>query len=373
MLPPSTHSLEADARIRVMLVDDSAIIRGLMTRAIKADADIEVVASASDGQMALRVLDQHAIDVVVLDIEMPNMDGLAALPLLLKKNPKLKVIMASTLTQRSADVSLRALELGAVDYVAKPSSQKASDDVDNFFKDIRQKIKAVGASALRERKLAALGSGAIGKIAPVKPRVVADAASLPLAQVKALAVASSTGGPQALMTFFSAMKGRLNHIPIYITQHMPASFTTILAEHLTRDGGRVFVEPKDGEVAMPGKAYIAPGNYHMLTEQSGHGVVMRLNQDPPVNFCRPAADPMLFSLNKIYGKHLLVVVLTGMGADGLEGAKDAVSKGASVVAQDEATSVVWGMPGAVSEAGICRAVLPLKDIAPYVVRACGGI
>jgi two-component system chemotaxis response regulator CheB len=186
--------------------------------------------------------------------------------------------------------------------------------------------------------------------------------------VKALAIASSTGGPQALMALFGALKGKLGGIPIFITQHMPATFTTILADHLAKAGERPCKEGADGDAVKNGQTYIAPGNYHMTVEKQDKSLVIRTNQNLPESFCRPAADPMLRSLSAIYGSDILVVVLTGMGADGLEGSKIVVSNGGRVIAQDEASSVVWGMPGAVAEGGLCQAVLPLTDIAPYLMR-----
>ncbi|MBN8543760.1 MAG: chemotaxis protein CheB [Alphaproteobacteria bacterium] len=186
---------------------------------------------------------------------------------------------------------------------------------------------------------------------------------------EALAIASSTGGPQALSALFKSLRGGISHVPVFITQHMPANFTTVLAETISRDAHMDCHEAKDGEMVKSGVIYLAPGDYHMLVEFSGKGPVLRLNQDPPVNFCRPAADPMFAALASFYKDRLLGVVLTGMGSDGLEGAKKIVAAGGTIIAQDEKTSVVWGMPKAVSDAKIAKAVLPLDQMGHYIVRA----
>ena len=365
-------------KIRVMLVDDSAVVRGLMNRALSADPGIEIVASAVDGQMALDVLKRLPADVIILDIEMPVMDGLTALPKLLQQSPSTRVIMSSTLTLRNAEVSLKALSLGASDYLAKPSS-KEPGEVDEFY---RQMIAKIYALAPKERSIVATANRApvpvpvAAQTSPVQgmPPVVAPPAvpvrqSLTPMPADALAIASSTGGPQALLTVFKELKGVGLRIPIFITQHMPANFTTILAQHITQASGFDCHEAKDGEEVKPGVVYVAPGDFHMTVEKAGIGAVLRLDKNPPENFCRPSADPMLRSLAKIYGSKLLVAVFTGLGADGARGAAEAVRAGATVIAQDEATSVVYGMPKAVAEAKLTSAILPLPQIAPYLARA----
>lgn len=348
-------------KIRVMVVDDSAIIRGLVSQALETDPEIKIVATASNGKMALQTVAAQPVDIIILDIEMPEMDGITALPQLLKTSPKSRVIMSSSLTLANAEISLKALALGATDTIAKPSVQQDRTATERFYQELRLKVKSIArASRAKPAPIA------------VAPKMVATPAqpAYPLHPVKALAIASSTGGPQALIAVFKALNGALLHLPIFITQHMPANFTTILADHLSKACGRTCAEAKDGEPVMPGKIYLAPGDFHMVIARQGAQPVLRLTQDPPVNFCRPAADPMLASLAPIYGKHLLVAVLTGMGQDGLEGAKAARAAGATVIAQDEATSVVWGMPRAVTEAGLAGAVLPLEGVAPYLLRAC---
>lgn len=370
-------------KIRVMLVDDSAVVRGLIARAFEADASIEVVANAGNGQVAIEMAGQHRPDVIILDIEMPVMDGLAALPELLRVVPKARVIMASTLTQRNAAISMQALSRGASDYVAKPSAQDR-DGLEKFHRELLEKVRALGGGAAIQLSvpLAAPRVAASGAAAAMAPSLITPSAApassairlLPATShpVYALAVASSTGGPQALFTFFEGLKGKLTRIPAFVTQHMPPAFTALLAEQIGRSGEHLCAEAKEGEAVQPGSVYVAPGDYHMTPEKTAGGVMIRLNQNPPENFCRPAADPMLRALAEIYGPGLLTVVLTGMGQDGCAGAKVAVERGGAVLAQDQATSVVWGMPGAVAEAGLCQAVLPLSELAPAVIARCGG-
>jgi len=359
--------------IQVLLVDDSAVIRGLMSRAIAADAAIEIVGSAANGSMAIDMAKSLKPDIIILDIEMPIMDGITALPQLLKISPSSKIIMASTLTLRNAGISLQAMELGAADYIAKPSA-KHGNEVENFYSELITKIKALAGSKAFSSNARPSVAVVAKPIAP-PPSVILANSNTPLyvSGVKALAVASSTGGPQALMTLFEALKGRLLNIPIFITQHMPPTFTTILAEHLTKSSGRQCFEAKDGMEATAGNVYLAAGDYHMIPEKNASGkITIKNTQDAQENFCRPAADPMLRALSKIYGKQLAVVVLTGMGQDGMLGAKEVVQNGGSVVAQDEASCVVYGMPKAVVENGLCRAVLPLAEIGKYLVKEIEG-
>ncbi len=356
-----------------MVVDDSAVIRGLLTRALEGDADIRVVTSVGDGQMAINSLQRNSIDVIVLDIEMPVMDGLTAIPKLLAVAPQVKIIMASTLTLRGADVSLRCLSAGAADYIPKPTSTREIGGAEDFKRELVAKVKALGAAARRA------GSRSRGEIRPLSPvhvpmafkREVAPITTRPAPmgmQVKPdiIAIGSSTGGPQALFEVLSHMKGAVTQ-PILITQHMPATFTTILAEHITRQCGIDAKEAKDGEPIVQNRCYIAPGDFHMLVAQRGGTNVIALTKDPPENFCRPAVDPMMRSILKAYGgRKILACILTGMGQDGLKGCTDVVNGGGTLVGQDEASSVVWGMPGAVAQAGICSAILPLKEIGPYI-------
>lgn len=371
-----------DSQIRIMLVDDSAVVRGLMVRALSDIKQLTIVHSVANGRMAVQALSRERVDVIILDLEMPEMDGIAALPKLLEIDPGVKIIIASSLSVHNAEISLKALTLGASDYLAKPSSRTDGSAIEQFYHELKRKILALGgtrhpvsSASADDAKSPIFRTGALP--AAAKPagesRALPAGLIYPTAPVKAVAVASSTGGPQALLTLFGGLKDVLKMVPIFITQHMPPTFTTILADHLGRVSGRPCMEGKNGLVVCPNQIYVAPGNYHMVAERNGSvgEILIRIHQEPPENFCRPAADPMLRSLASLYGRHLLVVVLTGMGQDGLEGARMAAKAGATIIAQDEASSVVWGMPKAVAEDKLCAAILPLDKIAGYVTRACG--
>jgi two-component system chemotaxis response regulator CheB len=353
-----------------MVVDDSAVIRGLLSRILEADPDIEVVSTASDGEMAIGALARNDIEVVVLDIEMPRMDGLTALPKLIAKDPDLKVIMASTLTRKNAEISLKALANGAADYIPKPSSSVEMRSPDSFARAFVEKVKALGQARRasgpapsrvrpdRQRRPTAV-------VRPLYPRPVQLRPQRSVVRPEVLAIGSSTGGPQALFQVFQALAGKIAW-PVLVTQHMPATFTTILAEHIGRVSGVKTAEAVDGEPVVGGRIYVAPGDFHMVVARQGGGLVLRLLKTPPENFCRPAVDPMLRSIAQHYGTRALAVILTGMGRDGLKGCQAVVGAGGTVIAQDEPTSVVWGMPGAVATSGLCSAVLPLPKIGPYI-------
>jgi two-component system chemotaxis response regulator CheB len=373
--------------IRVMIVDDSAVIRGLFTRSLEKDPDIKVVASVGDGRMAIETLKRHEIDVAVLDIEMPVMDGLTAVPLLLEAKPGLPIIMASTLTRKNAEISMRALALGAKDYVTKPSSTSELTSATVFQQELIAKIRALAgrrrgivpaapAPAATPRPAASSAtpghaSHEAAAHAPLPTRLPRSTTiTLRHAVVEhpeVLAIGSSTGGPQALFNVVGGLSKDVRQ-PILITQHMPATFTTILAEHLARISNRPCAEAKDGEAIEPGRIYVAPGDFHMVVEGTAGKRVLKLLKTPPENFCRPAVDPMLRSLADSYGKRVLVAILTGMGYDGQKGAERVTQVGGTVIAQDEASSVVWGMPGAVALSGLCTAVLPIGEIGPYLQR-----
>lgn len=354
--------------IRVMLVDDSAVVRGLITRALEQDPMLSIVATAANGRMAVDMAGKHHPDIIVLDIEMPEMDGITALPLLLEKSPNTKIIMASTLTLRNAGISMQALQLGAADYLAKPSA-RGTEELEIFYHELREKVRVLGGIARQARggepKSAPMPASAT-MLAPV-PQASVQLKPETNSRAQALAIASSTGGPQALLNLFGDLKGTLSHIPIFITQHMPPTFTTILAEQIGNAGSRPCHEAKHGDIVQPGHAYLAPGDFHMTVIREQGRTVIQLDQNPPVNFCRPAADPMFESLAKIYGVGLMAAVLTGMGFDGAEGAKAVSRAGGAVIAQDAASCVVYGMPKATAEAGVCQAVLPLSGMAKYII------
>jgi two-component system chemotaxis response regulator CheB len=323
--------------------------------------------------MALNALARHDIEIVILDIEMPVMDGLTALPKLLLAKPGLKVIIASTLTRRGADISMKALAAGAADYLTKPGASLASADA--FKSELLAKVKALGQA---RRRTAGLASPELMPRNGPEPAFAPAPAAAPAHRVlalrpgarelpEAIAIGSSTGGPQALFRVMGSLKGALKQ-PIFITQHMPATFTTILAEHIARASDYPAAEGVDGEPVQGGRIYVAPGDFHMTVEAEGPGKVVRLLKTPPENFCRPSVDPMLRSLAALYGGRVLTLILTGMGHDGLAGGRAVVDAGGTVIAQDEASSVVWGMPGAVAMAGLCSAVLPLDEIGPFIAK-----
>ncbi len=381
------HAQQADGAMtrssnpyKVLVVDDSAVIRGLISRWLEQDPEIKVVSSAGNGLMAIRQLQRTPADVVVLDIEMPEMDGITALPKLLEVDPKLKVVMASTLTRRNAEISLRALEAGASDYVPKPSSTRELQQADVFRRELVEKVKALGAARRLQVNSGASAplrapSSAAAPVAPARQGLYGNQAialrKFPTLPPKVLAIGSSTGGPQALFEVFGALRGKLK-LPVFVTQHMPATFTAILSEHIAKILGADCHEAVDGEAVEAGKVYVAPGNWHMTVAERGGRQVIALNQNPPENFCRPSVDPMLRSLVSVYGGRVLTVILTGMGHDGLEGSRAVTEAGGCVIAQDEASSVVWGMPGAVASGGLCSAVLPLKEVGPMVEKIMTG-
>jgi two-component system, chemotaxis family, protein-glutamate methylesterase/glutaminase len=357
---PSGSAERNTEAYRVMVVDDSAVIRTLLTRALEADPGIKVVASAGNGQRAIDVLSNADVDVVVLDIEMPVMDGITALPRLVAVRPGVQIVMASTLTRKNADISMRALAAGAADYIAKPGSTELRN-AEDFNRELVGKVRALGQVARRRR------GGAAVVVQRARPPVVPTLRQAVPHPAQVVVIGSSTGGPQALFQVLKAMPTDFP-LPILIVQHMPPTFTSILAEHIAQSSGLPSAEGRDGEVIRVGRIYVAPGGIHMVVAAQGTTRILKLVDSPPENFCRPAVDPLWRSAAAVYGSACFAVMLTGMGQDGLKGAEAIVAAGGSVIAQDEATSVVWGMPGAVAKAGICSAVLPLSEISGFVRR-----
>src|ERR1700720_731181 len=363
--------------LRVMVVDDSVVIRGMISRWVEAEPDMVVAASLRTGLDAVNQIERVAPDVAVLDIEMPELDGISALPLLLAKKRNLIIIMASPLPRRNAEISFKALSLGASDYIPKPESTREPTAAETFRHDLIQKIRHLGAKVRRAVPASASPSVLERSREPL-PRPPQTANSQLLrrpfsAQApRALLIGSSTGGPQALMTLVSEIGAVIDRFPVLITQHMPPTFTTILAEHLARSSRRPAHEAIDGEIVKAGQIYLAPGGRHMRLARHGADAVIALDDGPPVNFCKPAVDPLFTSAIDIWQGGVLAVVLTGMGSDGMRGGKEIVAAGGNVLAQDEASSVVWGMPGAAAHAGICAAILPLNQIASKLVRVFAG-
>ena len=359
-------------KIRVMIVEDSVVIRGLLTRWLSAESDLEIAGIAVNGREAIRLASDMTPDVILLDIEMPVMDGMTALPEILKCSPSSRIIMASTMTQRGGEVTIRALSSGASDYLAKPDAGLDSAASD-YKRDLLTKVRMLGARALRAAPISSApvqtcgAPSPQGKVTPdtIRPVVIN---ALP----KAVFIGASTGGPEALKIVISELAGKIDK-PVLITQHMPALFTKILAEHLSKQTGANVVEAQAGMVAKPGHFYIAPGNRHMTVTYAANILRIDLNDEPPENHCRPAVDPLFRSAAAALGDRALAVILTGMGVDGREGAKALVAKGSLLIAQDEETSVVWGMPGSVVRAGLASAAKPITEIAKAILNVVRGV
>jgi two-component system, chemotaxis family, protein-glutamate methylesterase/glutaminase len=369
----------AAERTRVMVVDDAAIVRSLIGRWVDAEPDLQIVGLLRGAPDAIEQVQHQNPDVLILDVNMPEMDGIAALPRLLQKKRDLVVLMVSTLTRRNAEISLRALALGATDYIAKPQSDGELMGCEAFRRELIDKIRTLG---LRRRRGRSPGQQSLGTaelhldapgIAPGAVDGVGIAVrAFPPVPPRVLLIGASTGGPQALNGIVAAIGPVIDHVPVLITQHMPATFTTILAEHLARASGRAAAEARDGELIRAGRIYVAPGGVHMCVGRHAGEPVIALDDGPPANFCKPAVDRMFVSAAAVWGSWCLGVVLTGMGSDGLRGAASLAAVGAGIIAQDEATSVVWGMPGRVAQAGLACAVLPLDQIASKIVRLFRG-
>jgi two-component system chemotaxis response regulator CheB len=391
--PVKAETPEITRKIRVMIVDDALVARGFVKRWVDAEPDLELVGSLRDGREAIERLEQINPDVVVLDVEMPDIDGITALPQLLKKKPDLAIIMASTLTRRNAEISMKALSLGALDCIPKPeaSGRAASQE---FRDELINKIRHLGGRRFGRRAPLRTPVPAIAPAAPLarieraptlapaqapsvipsfsKPHHAPVIRPMPRISPRVLLIGASTGGPQALTELVSHIGKISDRIPVLITQHMPPTFTTILAEHLSRVSNRVVREAVDGEPVVPGRMYLAPGGIHMRVKKRDGSAVIALDDGAPVHFCKPAVDPLFSSAAEIWGNGALGVILTGMGSDGTDGGAQIVAAGGAIIAQDEETSVVWGMPGAAADAGLCSAILPLKDIAPKIVKVFSG-
>lgn len=351
MRTPGIRPLQPGQKIRVLVVDDSVVIRRLVCHALEEEASVEVVGVAADGAMALKRMPQVNPDVITLDIEMPDMDGLEMLRRLRMSDQRTRVVMFSTLTERGAAATLEALTLGADDYVTKASN-----------------AGSLGLS------LANLRSQLIPKIhqffrtEPVSPVVAAPCPTIPRPATKAAAIAIgiSTGGPAALGRIVPQFPGDLQ-VPVFVVQHMPPLFTRLLAERLDTLTPLRVKEAVAGEPALPGVVYVAPGDYHMRVTAQNGSLKIVLQQDAPLNSCRPSVDALFGSLADACGASTVAAVLTGMGQDGRVGAERLAARGARIIAQDEATSVVWGMPSAVVQAGVASQVLPLESIVPALV------
>lgn len=358
-----------------MVVDDSSIIRRVVVSWLKELPDVRVVAAHGNGRLAVDDVQRSRPDVVILDIEMPEMDGLTALPLLLTRRPGVVAIVASTLSRRGTEVTIKALTLGAADYLTKPEIATGST-AEQYKIDLIAKVRQLGRKRpLRQRSQP-------GPSVPAEVKAEAATATAPeprtrlrpysMSAVRCLVIGSSTGGPQALARVLTDIGAPLARVPVLITQHMPPTFTAILAEHLGRATGLPTAEAKDGEPISAGRILVAQGGLHLVVAKAGERVVARLSDAPPENFCKPAVDPLFRSVADVFGAGTLAVVLTGMGTDGAKGTVAVANVGGSVIAQDAETSVVWGMPGAAAAAGTCSGILPIGEIGPRIARMLTG-
>ncbi len=343
--------------LQVLIVDDSAVVRGLLAQALESDPEIEVAGTAMHGQAALAWLRRHKADVVILDVEMPVMDGLAALEVIQEEFPGLPVVMASTLTHKGAQTTIRALALGAAGCIAKPTAANVPTSIAMLVRELVPLVKSLGRSAC--------GDGENASAAEAVPTRIGK----PPATPQLIVIGASTGGPKALSDVLRGLSPEVT-LPILVVQHMPPMFTPILAQHLASDCGRPCREAIHGEPIQRGRVYVAPGDHHLIVAKGGDRMILQLTQAEPEHFCRPSVNPLFRTAAQWYGKTLIGVMLTGMGSDGLEGARELVERGGYLIAQDEATSVVWGMPGAVVEAGLAHCVAPLKQIPAILSELC---
>ncbi len=354
-------------KFRILVVDDAVVFRRLVSDELNSDPALEVVGTAANGRIALAKIPQVNPDLVILDVEMPEMDGLQTLAELRKTYPRLPVIMFSALTERGAEATLDALALGATDYFTKPTSVGGLDaSLEVIRTQLVPEIKALCEKA------------AAGTASPPGPSIRPGVAAIPAARpgiqpgaLQVVAIGSSTGGPNALAEIFPRLPANFP-VPIVIVQHMPPMFTRLLAERLTAQSSLRVQEGISGAVLQPGQAWIAPGDHHMIVVRDATQVRLLVHQDPPENSCRPAVDVLLRSVAQTYGPNSLTAILTGMGSDGLRGCQLLREAGSQILAQDEVTSVVWGMPGYVARAGLADRVLPLSLIADEIVRRVRG-
>ena len=352
-------------KIRVLVVDDSVLVRRMVSNVLSGDSQLEVVGVAANGRIALAKIPQVNPDAVLLDVEMPEMDGLETLAAIRKTYPRLPVIMFSAVTERGAAVTLDAIALGATDYVTKPANMSSKEAAMEYIRDqLIPKIK--GLCAGKRDRLPTSLPPKVARIPPL-PAIPSKA----LSKVDIVAIGVSTGGPNALMTLLPVFPVDFP-VPILIVQHMPPLFTKRLAERLDGNCQIRVAEGFSGAVLQPGQAWIAPGDFHAIVERQGTRVRIRTHQEPPENSCRPAVDVLFRSVAKTYGAGTLAVVLTGMGQDGLHGCQCIREAGGQILVQDEASSVIWGMPGMLATAGLADRVLPLPQLASEIIHRLGN-
>jgi two-component system chemotaxis response regulator CheB len=346
-------------KIRVLVVDDAVVMRRLISESLARDPDIEVVGAAAHGRIALAKIPQVNPDVITLDVEMPELDGIGTVRELRKTYPNLPVIMFSTLTEKGAERTLDALAAGATDYVTKPANiGSVALCLQRLGEELIPKIKLHARHLLAPSPAAAASPGT----PPPPPRPAGAAKPIEL-----VCIGTSTGGPNALAEVFAGIPASLP-VPVVIVQHMPVLFTKMLAERLGKLGSLKFFEGADNQPVEPGCAYIAPGGRHMEVVRVAGALRLKLHDGPPENSCRPAVDVLFRSVAAACGGDVLSIVLTGMGQDGLHGCRGLREQHAQILAQDEASSVVWGMPGQVAQAALADRVLPLREMAPEICR-----
>lgn len=349
---------------KVLLVDDSSIIRRQVSRLLANHPDIIIVAEAENGKVALSKLESTDPDIVILDIEMPELDGIETLKEIRKINQRLPILMFSTLTQKGAATTLEAFANGASDYIPKPGSTDAATvSLDEVKQQLIDKITSLGFSysAYRRKKNSNVRS------IENSTSTYALRKSPLLQNIQIIAIGTSTGGPAALETLFKNLGTKIT-CPIAIVQHSPPVFTKLLADRLKKASGLNVIEATDGDTVKASHVYIAPGGFHLTIENAGDIFLTRLNQEPPENSCRPAVDVLFKSIAKAYRSNALGVIMTGMGKDGLSGCEQMCTAGASIIAQDEQSSVVWSMPSHVVKAGLASAVLPLEKLHSEIIE-----
>ena len=366
------RQLQPGERIRVMVVDDSVVIRRLVTHALEQVPNVEVVGTASNGAIGLQRIKQLNPDVITLDIEMPDMDGLEMLRRIRSENTQLRVIMFSTLTERGAAKTLEALTLGADDYVAKVSNEGSLDRSmvrlrEEMIPKIMQFFRLPASNQVASAPASVSAPSTSSTHSTFRPAPIFPGVR---GKFKAVVIGVSTGGPTALGVILPKLPAGFK-LPILVVQHMPPLFTRLLAERLNNTCNLKVEEAAQGSKVEPGKILIAPGDFHMKIASGEAGVSVYLDQSPRLNSCRPAVDALFASAGEVYGGAVLAVILTGMGQDGLRGSEILKAQGATVLAQDEASCVVWGMPGAVVNAGLADRVLPLEEVVPEILRIAG--
>jgi two-component system chemotaxis response regulator CheB len=352
-----------------MIVDDAVVVRKALSDGLSHDPDLEVVGTASNGRLALAKLLTLRPDVILLDIEMPEMNGLETIPEIRKLLPHVPIIMFSTLTERGAEATLDALSLGATDYVTKPSNSDMGATSEGITSELIPKIRSLCHISGPSKTQTARASGAVQKDrhAEIRFRPLSSHTAPP----GIIAIGVSTGGPDALARLLPALPVGFP-LPVVVAQHMPPIFTALLAKRLTAKCSLPVLECQPGALLEPGCIWIAPGDYHMvLNEEEGGLIHLHTNQGPRENFCRPSVDVLFRSVAEVFGAKSLGVILTGMGQDGLKGCEALCARNAPVIVQDEATSVVWGMPGFVARAGLAEKILPLDQIGDEIIRRAG--